>query len=318
MKNGAGKRHPVRIILISVLSVAVLLVGATQFLVSRLYSANFDIRFDSEEKTSVVSDFPGLSYQSLTFPSDKGQMLYGDYLWRESAGGTTPKAVVVVSHGYGGGGYRWYLDQINYLAEHGYLVFAFDKTGTDGSEGVSLRGLPQGVIDLQYALAAVRQQEISGGLPIYLYGHSWGGFSSCAVLEYETDIEAVASLSGFNQSKDMLIDWGIDMYGGWVRTMDPFLTVCDYVRFGSRAFDSSEKGLAVTKAEVLLFHSADDPKINVANSFDLYESKFGERPNLHFVRLTDLGHNVMYRNEQLNEEVMSQIVEFYDKVTAAK
>lgn len=307
------KRRPVRAVLISAAVLLVLLLAACQTVTAILYSQNFDVRFDGSG-TFAISDFSNLEYQTVSFPSDKGQMLHGDFIWDMDL--REHKAVIVVNHGFGGGGYHWYLDQIDLLARNGYLIFAFDKTGNDGSEGESVNGLAQGVIDLQAALGVVRTEERSRDLPIFLYGHSWGGFSSCAVLEYEDDIEAVVSFSGFNQSKDMLIDQGVSMYGGMVRLMSPFLTVCDLYRFGSHAFDSSEKGLAATRAEVLLFHSADDPVINIRDSFDLYQEKLGGRTNLHFVRLDGKGHNVFNEAEStaLDMDVMAQVIEFYDGV----
>lgn len=307
------KRHPVRIVLISLAVLLVILLAVCQTVTAMLYSENFDRRFDSTG-TFALSDFPSLEHQTEKFPSDKGQMLHGDFIW--DADWKEYKAVVVVNHGFGGGGYHWYLDQIDLLARNGYLVFAFDKTGNDGSEGEGVNGLAQGVIDLQAALGVVRENEKSRGLPLFLYGHSWGGFSSCAVLEYEDDIQAVVSFSGFNQSKDMLVDQGVSMYGETVRLMAPLLIACDLFRFGSHAFDSSEKGLAATKAEVLLFHSADDPVINIRDSFDLYQEKLGDRENLHFVRMDGKGHNVfnLEKGSALDEDVMDQVLAFFDGV----
>ncbi|MFZ2538669.1 MAG: alpha/beta fold hydrolase [Oscillospiraceae bacterium] len=288
-----NKKKSKKIILIIVAVLIVVLIAVAQVATFAVYNETFNIRYSSANDKSLLTfnDFDSLSKQEAEFVSNKGQKLSGDFYMQKSDE-KDYKAVVVLSHGFGGGGYISYLPQINYLAQNGYLVFAFDNTGNDESEGNSVVGLPQGIIDLDYALDYVRQQDISKNLPIMLYGHSWGAYSTCAVLETENDIKAVASLSGFNKSKDMLIDQGISMYGSYVKMLSPFLSVCDFVKFGKYSSYSSYKGLEKTNAKVLIIHSDDDDMINIENSFDLYQEKLGNRPNLTFMRMTGKVHQV--------------------------
>ena len=49
------------------------------------------------------------------------------------------------------------MDVADYLSSNGYLVFAYDATGNDESEGDAVNGLPQGIIDLDYAIRFIKE-----------------------------------------------------------------------------------------------------------------------------------------------------------------
>lgn len=117
------------------------------------YNKNFGVRVETYEPSMFrVSDFEGLQCDEMQFVSDKGQKLQG-YLYHS---GSNQRGLVVLAHGYGGGGHNTYMDTANYFARHGYYCFCFDATGTDKSKGEAMGGLPQGVIDLHRALAFVK------------------------------------------------------------------------------------------------------------------------------------------------------------------
>ena len=76
-----------------------------------------------------VEDFEGLKCTNYKFSSDKGQMLMG--YWYSA--GSKQRGIITLAHGFGGGGHNSYMDCINYFAQHGYYVFAYDATGNDES-----------------------------------------------------------------------------------------------------------------------------------------------------------------------------------------
>ena len=63
-----------------------------------------------------------------------------------------------MAHGFGGGGHNGYLNVVDYFTKNGYLVFTYDATGNDESEGAAVGGLPQGLIDVDYALRFVKSE----------------------------------------------------------------------------------------------------------------------------------------------------------------
>jgi len=109
----------------------------------------------------------------------------------------------VVAHSFGDGA-EGYFGVITYFVDMGWRVFAYDKTGSHNSEGSGTRGLVQSVLDLDAALTFITAQEWE--LPIVLFGHSWGGFASTAVLNFDHEISAVVSLAGYNKPVQVLHD----------------------------------------------------------------------------------------------------------------
>ena len=82
-----------------------------------VYNDNFGKRFTSYEPLAWnIKDFDGLLRDKYTFPSDKDQMLTGYKYYRTN---TEPKGLVVISHGFGGGGQRWYMNIADYFASNG-------------------------------------------------------------------------------------------------------------------------------------------------------------------------------------------------------
>lgn len=105
--------------------------------------------------------------------SNNGNGLAGYRYYRK---GLKPKGLVVISQGLGVGGQQIYMDTASYLTKHGYMVFAFDVTGVDESEGKSINGTQQGVIDLDHDIKYIEKDKTMSRYPLVLFGHSWGGY----------------------------------------------------------------------------------------------------------------------------------------------
>ena len=126
---------------IAVCIILVLLLIGDAILSVAVYDDNFNKRFESYEPLMLgVEDFEGLQCTKCQFPSDKGQMLTGCLY----SAGEAQKGIVVLAHGFGGGGHNSYMDVADFFAKRGYYVFAYDATGNDESEGDGVGGLPQG------------------------------------------------------------------------------------------------------------------------------------------------------------------------------
>ena len=82
-----------------------------------------------------AKNFDNLNARPIDFKSNKGQTLNG-FLY-SNAKVDTYKALVVFSHGMGAG-HHAYTTEINYFAQKGYLVWAYDNTGSCLSEGKKL------------------------------------------------------------------------------------------------------------------------------------------------------------------------------------
>lgn len=283
-KKGSKKK----IILIIVPVILVLLIAGWCVFTVLIYNDNFDKRFETYEPIMFkVEDFEGLKRDEYKFPSDDGQMLAG--YWYSAGSGQ--RGIIVLAHGFGGGGHNSYMDVINYFAHNGYYVFAYDATGNDASEGDGVGGVPQGVIDLDYAISFVEKSGNFPSLPIGLFGHSWGGYSVCAVLTYHPEVKAVIECCGCNRSSDLFEAGGKEQAGGVIYTMMPFAKLHEWIKFGKYATNTALDGFDASSAHIMAVHSEDDGVVPIEYGYDKYYEKYKDDARFTFVRFTDKGHN---------------------------
>lgn len=288
-----------------VLIIAALLI-APKMIVKTIYKQNFGTRFTSSEPhCRDIAEFDGLEREKHVFTSNEGQKITG-YVYTK--GDTEPKGLIVLAHGFGGGGHCSYMDVADYFASNGYNVFAYDATGNDESEGESVKGLPQGVIDLDYALNYIKADEELSDLPLMLWGHSWGGYSACSVSKLHPEIEGIISVAGFNSSLDMIENVGRDMAGDAIDYAMPLFEDLEKDKFGDFATMNVLESLERSTADVLIYHSADDDLIPIELSYDKYYEKFADNERFTFVRFEDRGHNYIFNS--------AESLEYREKVNA--
>lgn len=289
MKKAKSKGRRILIILVAVLLLAVC--GWGVFSVS-IYKENFDRRYESYEPLMLtMDDYYGLARTEYRFPSDKGQLLTGYYYHNPML---LPYGIVVLAHGLGAG-HNSYMDLADYFVGNGYDVFAYDATACDESEGTGLGGIPQGVIDLDYAISFVEENpDFEHDVPILLFGHSWGGYSVCSVLNYHPEVKAVIECAGCNRSSDLFEAGGRRQAGNLIYTMMPFVNLYERVKFGKYAKNTAMDGFAASDAAVMIVHSADDGVVPTEYGYDLYYETYKDDPRFTFLRLEDRGHNYIY------------------------
>lgn len=284
------RRSKKKIVLTALAVLAALAIAADWILSVSVYNDNFGQRFESYEPLMLrVDDFDGLERTKYEFSSDKGQTLVG-YMYQS---GEEQHGIVVMAHGFGGGGHNSYMACANYFAAHGYYVFAYDATGNDESEGEAVGGLPQGVIDLDHAITFVEESGNFPDLPIALFGHSWGGYSVCNVLAYHPEAVAVIACSGFNVSSDLIKSQGEQMLGTGIYLAMPFVNLHERIKFGGYASGTAMDGFAKSDAAVMILHSSDDTVVPAKYGYDIYFEKYADDPRFRFIRFEDRGHNYL-------------------------
>ena len=303
-----------RKILIIVLSIVMVLLIAGDWALSVIiYNENFNQRFESDEAfIRRVEDFDGLQRTKYEFASNKGQKLTG-YLYT-TATEEKPHGIVVMAHGFGGGGHNTYMDIADYFTSNGYLVFAYDATGNDKSEGEAVGGMPQGVIDLDFALRYVKQTDEYQDLPIVLFGHSWGGYCVGSVLNCHTDVKAAVLVAGFNRSIDLFEQQGESIIGSGIKLFMPYVSVYERLKFGKYASYTAIDGFGASDAEIMILHSKDDSTVLPENGYEKFYNAYGETPRFHFIEYEDRGHDSVYYSdaarrykEQLNKDYTAYV-----------
>lgn len=315
MKNGKVKHHrnkkKTALITITCIIVAFFLV-LMPVLTVIVYNDNFGERFETAEWMAYsVNDFEGLKVTECTFPSNNGQLLAGYHYSKENQ---EMKGVVVVAHGLGGGGHNTYMDIADYFTSNGYLVFAYDATGNDKSEGDSVEGLPQGVIDLDFALRYVKQVDEYKNLPIVLFGHSWGGYSVGNVLNCHADVKAAVLVAGFDRSTDLFEQQGEAMIGSCIKLFMPYVSLYERLKFGKYAAYNAIDGFANSNAGIMVIHSKDDTTVLPENGYEKFYDMYGDSSRFCFVEYENRAHNYIYYSdaaqryrEQLNKDYTAYV-----------
>ena len=174
-----------------------------------IMTAVFDRRM-SDDKTFLSSwnslvlcnhdDFPLLKhYQMHSFQSGKNT-LYGYHYHQKK-----PKGLILYVHGIGGSAFDWYAIGQNEWVKRGYDVFAIELTASGFSKGFGIAGLHQSALDVAAAVEYIKSNRDLQGYPLFLFGHSWGGYGVSASLHFNQNINAVAELSGFaTPAKEMM------------------------------------------------------------------------------------------------------------------
>lgn len=309
-------RNRKKIVLTVILCIAVLFfIVLLPVLTVLVYHDNFGKRFETADWMAYsVGDFEELKVAECTFPSNDGQVLAGYHYNKENQ---QIKGVVVLAHGFGGGGHNTYMDIADYFTSNGYLVFAYDATGNDKSEGDSVGGLPQGVIDLDYALRYVKQAEEYRDLPIVLFGHSWGAYCAGSVLNCHPDVEAAVLVAGFDCSIDLVEQWGESMAGPVIKLFMPYASLYEYLKFGKYAAYSVLDGFAESKAGIMILQSKDDPVVLPENGYEKFYNVYGSDPRFCFVEYEDRGHSGVLFSEKA-QEYERQLDEDYTAYVEAK
>lgn len=257
-----------------------------------VYEVIFHSRFETVSwMKREVAEYERLSVKECTFSSNNGQMLTG---YRYDKKTEHAKGVVVLSHGLGCGGQNVFISVSDYFAENGYFVFGYDATGNGKSEGADVNGLPQGVADLDYALRYVKSLPEYQGLPLFLFGHSWGGYSAGAVLEFHPDVKGVVLLSAPNDSLSLMIYESTNYVGFLAYPQVPYLMLYEYLKFGSYASVSAMEGFASSESSVMIVQSMDDEAVPPEIGYDVFLDAYRGSPRFTFVSYEDRGHDFVY------------------------
>lgn len=263
---------------------------------------------DENLKYLKAKNFDNLNARPIDFKSNKGQTLNG-FLY-SNAKVETYKALVVFSHGMGSG-HLAYTTEINYFAQKGYLVLAYDNTGTCTSEGDKINGFAQGIIDLKFALNFVKSRDELKDMPIILAGHSWGAYSVCNVPAITDDIEikGIVAFSPFNSMNKLIRDIAKSKTKINLSILSPFFDLINLIRFGKTGVLRTCDTINSNSIPTLVMHGGNDMQVTVKNSPVGKPHKIKDNENARTVLYESKFHNVYLAKdaEQYLNDVFAKI-----------
>ncbi len=256
-----------------------------------MYHKNVYTRADENGTVFYFSaeDFKGLLKEPFSFVSSRGHRMQG-YLYSYKC--PMENHIVIFEHGMGSG-HRGYMKEIELLARHGFLVFAYDHTGCMESGGETTGGFSQSLMDLDDAIMALKNNEAYRDCDISVVGHSWGALSALNITAIHPDIRHIVAISGPISVQTLLKQ----LFGGFLW------------RYGKHIYEKEKAAnpkyiaydalstLEKTKAKVLIVHSDDDAVVSCKNNFDVMQKALSNRENITFLKVSGKGHNPNYTAE---------------------
>lgn len=179
--------------------------------------------------------------------------------------GDGQKGVIVIVHGMRSG-MDAHFAEADYFAAHGYTVFVYDATGTRTSGGDSRESVSLARDDLDAALDYLDSSDLRD-LPVYLYGHSSGGYAAATVL---ARANAAAVLCAFDDPIGTMYDTGAQYVGFLMLPQRPFLKLWNRIRAGADANELASDRINETDVPILIVGADDDAVIPPDDSLYLH------------------------------------------------
>lgn len=223
-----------------------------------VFQVFFD-RFDSNTRYLTYKDVAE-RYDRSVIQFDSGNNKLIGYLYGEG----NNKGLVVIAHGLGGGAEN-YLAETLYFVDQGWQVFAYDCSGSFGSEG-NLNGFPQAVYDLDAALQYITSDSSLRRLPLLLYGHSMGGYAVTSILRKNYDVAAVVSVSGFNSPTEVMVDRASQYIGVLAYLEYPYVWAYQTLLFGKDASAQAIDAINHSNVPVMIIHGDQDRSVTYRGS----------------------------------------------------
>lgn len=293
-----GKRKALKIALISLIAFILFFSAGSMIFIKNTYNKNFT-RIDKPAFSGYLTykDVEGYNRREVEFQSGKNALK--GYIYGEE----NDKGLVVIAHGLGFGSEN-YLPETLYFVDKGWRVFTYDCTGTHESEGENTVGLPQSVIDLNAALTYIEGNSTLKDLPIMLYGHSWGGYAVTAIFNYNYDITAATSISGFSSPMELMFEQAENMMGPFAYVEYPFLWIYQTMLFGKTAGVTAVDGINSTDTAVMIIHGDEDKEISYYGASIIAHKDEITNPNVIYKTCSTEnhnGHNSLYESEAASE-----------------
>ena len=168
-----------------------------------------------------------------------------------------PVGLVVVAPGYNAGADD-YIPLFMALVDGGYSVFSLDYTGVYDSGGKSGVGMCQPLVDLDYALNYIADDPTLSEMPLFLIGHSLGGYAAASVLELHPEVDGCALIAPMYNGATVMVDKSAELYGDILRISEPMFYLYQKHLFGEYIEYNGVRGINSTDIPVLIAQGVDD------------------------------------------------------------
>lgn len=304
-KKKTRKKTSIKKVIIRVIVILILLFIVVPFIGGIcFYQYMFGKRYDPDDEILYkAEDFEGLSSRKEVITGNFGQKLSGYlYYGSEYDGDKTSvipshyKGIVIFAHGLGAS-QAAYVPIYDYLEDKDFLVFAYDATGTATSEGSSIKGFPQGTIDMDTVIDYVEENITGPDYPIATAGHSAGAFAACSVLNLHPEVKAVMSMAGFNSSPDYIAALARPYAGPLIEPQKPLISFYEYCLFQDTVYYTSTRAFRNSDALVMAVYSDSDKTVPASAGIDIWRKSDLAEGRINYYEVKGRSHGDVWRND---------------------
>ena len=274
---------------------------------AKIYEISFGYRSNitEDETRKTLSNYPNLTREKEEILTKEKKKIIG-YFYNKKDN----QPLIIFSQGIGSRALD-YIHEINYFVLKGYTVFSFDNIGCGESEGETIRGLSQSVVDLDCVLTHIENSEEFKKSKIFLYGHSWGGFAVCAVNNFSHKVAGVVERSGFNKSTKMIYKFLEENKNKVVaKIVSPFVGIYEFIKFGRYANITATDGINLASCPVMIMHSTDDTVVPYDVSIVSNKDKIKNR-RLVIKEYSEKNHFITSDYNKIDYDILGEINDFF-------
>lgn len=216
---------------------------------------NKNLKYFSPEEFNLDSDEVKINYRKT--------QLYGAVYHKKPL--DECEKLIIFAHGMGAG-HCAYTTEINFFAEQGYAVLSYDNYGCDRSPGKGTIGFYAGAEAVIAAYIAAKSDERLKNKPVWLVGHSWGGYSVlCA--SSKINVNGVVAFSAFSSPVkifgDLVKTYSNGFFAGIAKAGVWFINA---FKFGLKGNTNAVKSVEKSNTPALLIWGEKDNLVTRRNS----------------------------------------------------
>lgn len=216
---------------------------------------NINLKYFSPEEFNLDYEEVNINY--------RGTRLFGAVYHKKPL--EECEKLIIFAHGMGAG-HCAYTTEINFFAEQGYAVLSYDNYGCDRSEGKNTIGFYAGAEAVIAAYIGVKSDERLKDKPVWLVGHSWGGYSVlCA--STQVSVNGVVAFSAFATPANVFGDLVKAYSNGFLAALVKFgVRFINFFKFGVKGNCNAVKAIEKSNTPALLVWGEKDNLIISRNS----------------------------------------------------
>ncbi len=276
------------LIILTLLIIYLLIVLLMVLIIDKKY---FNKRINNKTyiNNQTIEDYKNIIKEDFTFYSNKNKLIGNIYYDNKQFDN-----IIIFCNGYNTVREK-YLKEISFFCNLGYTVFAYDYTGTGDSDGKSLRGAPQSIIDLENCLKAIIKQYPNSN--ITLVGHSMGAYAVCNILNIY-NVKKVIAIAPFNNIVNVVNDNVKNKFGKKIFLFNFIYNLMLRFRFGKYASYSTYDTLKYVNNEVLVIHGIADKTVLVDKCLNSAMNNINMF--IKFMILDNKGHEPLLSEDAIN------------------